>query len=268
MNPQKAIFITGAASGIGLETARLFANRGWFVGLFDVSEPRLAEIATELGSDRVCWRRLDVTSYEDCRAAVEFFTAKSGGRMDVLFNCAGVMRMGFFDVLPVEEHTRTAMVNFLGVVYSTYASLDALKKTPGARVVSMCSASAFYGVPELSVYSASKFAVRGFTEALNLELERYGIWVTDLIPPYVNTPMIQGQSYRAGTVRTLGANIKPGEIAELAWRAAHARKVHWVYTPLLKVLAVTSRLFPFLQRPTMKFLSRLPAAGGSKGSSE
>ncbi len=260
MNSRKAIFITGAASGIGLETARLFARRDWFVGLFDLNEKRLAEITAEIGEGRACCKRLDVSSVEDCRAAVEFFSAQSGGRMDVLFNCAGVMKMGFFDEVPIEEHTKTATVNFLGVIYSTYAALDLLKKTPQACVISMCSASAFYGVPELAVYSASKFAVRGLTEALNLELEGYGIWVTDLMPPYVNTPMISGQSYQAGTVKTLGAKIDPADIAELAWRAASGRKVHWVHTTLLKLLAFTSRLLPFLQRPTMKYLSRLPRA--------
>ena len=264
MSPRNAILITGAASGIGLETARLFAQRDWLVGLFDVNEKRLAEITAELGEERACWRRLDVSSYEDCRAAVDFFATKSGGRLDVLFNCAGVMCMGLFDAVPIEEHAKTVAVNFLGVVYSTYAALDLLKKTPGARVISMCSASAFYGVPELAVYSASKFAVRGFTEALNLELERYGIWVTDLIPPYVNTPMISGQTYQAGTVKTLGAKVTSAEIAGLVWQAAHGRKVHWVHTTLLKLLTVASRLLPFLQRPTMRYLSRLPRAGERK----
>jgi NAD(P)-dependent dehydrogenase (short-subunit alcohol dehydrogenase family) len=257
---RRSIFVTGAASGIGLATSRLFAKRGWFVGLFDVDEPRLREIAAEIGEASSTSGRLDVTSADDCRRAVELFAGRSGGRMDVLFNCAGIMRMGLFDEVPLDVHVRTAEVNFVGVIQSTYAALELLKRTPGARVVSMCSASAFYGVPEVATYSASKFAVRGLTEALNIELERHGIWVTDLMPPYVNTPMIRGQAVQAGTVKTLGIALAPEDVAELVWRAATGRrKVHWVPTLQLKIMAASSRLLPFLQRVSMRFLARLPA---------
>lgn len=255
---RQAIFVTEAASGIGRATARLFAGRGWFVGLFDVDAAGLDGAALEIGEQRSCRRSLDVTSYDDCQAALAFFAERSGGRLDVLFNCAGVMRMGLFDEVPIDVHARTAAVNFVGVVNGTHAALDLLKATPGARVVSMCSASALYGVPELAVYSASKFAVRGLTEALNIELERYGITVCDLMPPYVNTPMVSGQAYTAGTVKTLGVGLAPEDIAEIVWNAAHGKKVHWVPTAQLKILAFVSRLFPFVQRPSMRFLARLP----------
>ena len=90
---------------------------------------------------------------------------------------AGAGRYGTTWERDPAEWWQTFEVNVLGVVHCTYAALDRLRATPGAHVVSMSSASAFYGVPEHAVYSASKFAVRGFTEALNLELERDGIHV-------------------------------------------------------------------------------------------
>ena len=73
---RKTIFVTGAASGMGLETARLFAGEGWFVGGFDVNEAGLAALADELGADNCLVRRLDVTDREDYRAALDAFAAE------------------------------------------------------------------------------------------------------------------------------------------------------------------------------------------------
>jgi NAD(P)-dependent dehydrogenase (short-subunit alcohol dehydrogenase family) len=254
---RKTLFITGAASGIGAATARLFAGRGWFTGLFDVNESGLQALAEEIGAEGACWRTLDVTRYPDCRSAVAFFCERSAGRLDVLLNCAGILRMGLFESIPIEEQVKTVEINLVGVIHSIHAALDALKKTPGSRVISMSSASAVYGVPEVAVYSASKFAVRGLTEALDLELERHGITVCDLMPPYVRTPMVMNQAYQAGSVKTLGVHLGPEAIAEVVWSAAHRRKLHWVPTLQLKIMCALSRLLPFAQRPAMKFVSRI-----------
>ena len=265
MSTPRAIFITGAASGIGLETARLFASRGWFIGLFDVNEAGLRALAGEVGDDRCCWRVLDVTRYEDVREAVDFFADRTNGRMDVLFNCAGLLRMGPFQSIPIEEQRRQLEVNVIGVVNATFASFGILRETPDAHVVTMGSASGIYGVPELATYSASKFFVKGFTEALSLELERYGITVTDLMPAYVRTPLVTDQTYPHGTLSTIGVKLDPKWIAELVWKAAHGKKLHWVPTVELKVQSFFTRLVPAAARPVMRWLSRLrPAEEGGE----
>jgi NAD(P)-dependent dehydrogenase (short-subunit alcohol dehydrogenase family) len=255
MNPTRSIFITGAASGIGRETALLFARRGWRVGAADVDEEGLARLASELGGQGQTGR-LDVRDFAAFRARIAAFGEWTGGRMDALFNCAGVMRMGPFEATAIEEHLLTIGVNVIGVVHGVHAALDLLKATPGSHIVSMGSASGFYGVPDLATYSASKFFVRGLTEALNLELERDGITVTDLMPLYVDTPMIQGQTYRAGSLQTFGARLTPQQIAELVWKAVHARKVHWVPGALLKTLSYLGNVLPFLSKGTMRLLDR------------
>lgn len=253
-NDAKAILITGAASGIGRETARLFVSRGWRVGLIDVNEEGLAALAAELSPERCFTRKLDVRDGEDYRKAAAEFGAWSGGRMDALFNCAGIMRMGPFDRTSLEDHRRTVEINVLGVVNGIYASLDLLKKTPGAHVVSMGSASGIYGVPDLATYSASKFFVRGFTEALNIELAKDDITVTDLMPLYVDTPMVRTQTYRAGSLETFGAKLTPQQIAGVVWNAVHAKKVHWVPGALLKTLNYIGGALPFVSKPTMKLV--------------
>lgn len=256
MNGTKAIFITGAASGIGRETALLFARRGWKVGAVDLDEAGVTVLAGEIGAERCLAARLDVRDAAAWRERIDAFAAWTGRRMDVLFNCAGVMTMGPFETVPVETHRRTVEVNVIGVLNGIHASFGLLKATPGAHVVSMGSASGVYGVPDLATYSASKFFVRGLTEALNIELERHGIVVSDLMPLYVDTPMVRDQTYRAGSLETFGAKLTPAGIAELVWKAAHGRKVHWVPGAFLKSMRFFSGLMPFASRMTMKKLDR------------
>ncbi len=255
----RTIFITGAASGIGRETALLFSKRGWRIGAVDLDEAGLQSLAAEIGADR-CWSaRLDVRDYAAWQERLREFGSWSGWRMDALFNCAGIMRMGPFETTPIAEHVRTVEVNILGVMNGIHASLEMLKATRDAHVVTMCSASAVYGVPDLATYSASKFFIRGLTEALNLELEHLGIWVTDLMPLYVDTPMVRSQTYRAGSLETFGARLTPTEIAELVWEATRGRKVHWVPGVALKALNYLGGAMPFVSRPTMRLLDRRKA---------
>lgn len=252
---QQAIFITGAASGIGRETALLFARRGWRIGAADLDEAGLASLAGEIG-DGVRTARLDVRDAAAYADEIKAFGEWTGGRMDALFNCAGIMRMGPFGDVPLQEHVKTVEINVVGVLNGIHLSLDLLKATRGAHVVTMGSASGIYGVPDLSTYSASKFFVRGLTEALNIELERFGIVVTDLMPLYVDTPMVRTQTYRAGSLETFGAKLTPKEIAQLVWNAVHGEKVHWMPGMLLKALSYVGNALPFVSRPTMKMVDK------------
>ncbi len=188
MTPRRSIFITGAASGIGRQTALLFAARGWYVGLADIDAEGLAQLAREIGVDHCRTLALDVTDVPQYRAAIDAFTRSTGGRLDVLFNNAGILRMGCNEDIPLAQQHLTLDINVKGVLNGIYCALPALRATPGAHIVTMCSTSALYGMPELAVYSASKHAVHGLTEALDLELERYGITVSDVMAPYVTHP--------------------------------------------------------------------------------
>src|SRR5690606_3351307 len=106
--PMKHILITGAASGIGAASARLFHARDWRVGLLDVGAEPLAALAAELGG---AWHReLDVTDGEALNQALAAFCGE-GGVLDVLFNCAGVLRFGLFEEIALEEHARILQIN-------------------------------------------------------------------------------------------------------------------------------------------------------------
>jgi short-subunit dehydrogenase len=252
----KSIFITGAASGIGRETALYFSKRGWFVGLFDVNEEMLLKLFNEIEQrNNAFYREMDVTVADSVKQAVCAFTEKTGGKMDVLFNCAGILHMGHFERTHISDHRKIVEVNFLGILNCIDACLEALKNTPDARIINMSSLSSVYGVPELATYSATKFAVCGLTEALNIEFERYDIHVCDVIAPYVKTPMITGAGVKASSVERMGVHLTAEKVAETVWKAAHKKKVHWVVSMLGKMLVFFSWLFPFFKRPLTKFLA-------------
>ena len=166
---KKCIFITGAASGIGRETALFFAKKGWFTGIVDVNEDGLKQLETKIGPANCHVQMMDVTDPENVQNAIDTFAAETGGRMDVLLNNAGIIKFGFFETVDIADHLRIVDVNFKGCLNCIYYSLKYLRKTPGARIINMSSASALYGIPDVSVYSATKHALSAFTEALDFE---------------------------------------------------------------------------------------------------
>ncbi|MFH1032905.1 MAG: SDR family oxidoreductase [Pseudomonadota bacterium] len=258
MRQGNSIFITGAASGIGRETAKLFAAQGWFVGAADLDEGGLRSLQAEIGPDNCTHGVMDVTDPKGFKATVDDFAEKTGGKMDVLFNNAGILRMGPNEAIPLEQQHLTINVNVNGLLTGVACSLDYLKRTPGARIISMCSTSSVYGLPELAVYSASKHAVAALTEALDLELEQYGIAVSDIMAPYVSTPMVTAARTHAHSIESTGVNLKPEQIAALVWKAAHGRKRHWKIHYLTYVLFGTFWALPFLRRPMTKMLCLTP----------
>ena len=160
-NGRKSIFITGAASGMGRETARLFREKGWFIGGYDVNADGLRALEKELGADNCVVRRLDVTDKADYEKALAEFGAATGGKMDILYNNAGIGVGGFFDEQPFEDILRVVRVNFIGVLNGIHSAIGLLKATPGSLCFTTSSSSATYGMPGIAVYSATKHAVKG-----------------------------------------------------------------------------------------------------------
>ncbi len=231
MNPdRKAIFITGAAAGIGRETARLFASRGWFVGAFDLNARGLAELEAELRPGNGIFAALDVSSAVAFTGAVERFGAATGGRLDLLFNNAGTGVGGFLEEVAWADLMRVVNVNLLGVIIGIRAGIPLLKATPGSLCLTTSSSSSIFGTAGIAVYSATKHAVRGLTEALSIELKRFGVRAADLIPGLIDTSILP-QSMRAIAPPTgMWRLVPPSEVAAAVWSAYHADLLHW-YVP-------------------------------------
>jgi len=245
---QKTIFITGAAAGIGKATALLFAKKGWFVGLFDLDEQALNVLHQQIGIDKACVKVTDVAAPKSVKSAADYFSKQTQGRMDVLFNNAGILRMGTFRELDLIDHKKTLDVNVNGLINCTHICYDMLAKTPNAHIINMSSASAFYGIPELSSYSASKFAVRSLTESLNIEFECDDITVCDIAPGYVKTPMLKNQVHKAKSLDKIGITLTPENVAEKVWQSAHSKKIHHYMGMKVKVSPLLSPFTPIMKR--------------------
>lgn len=250
-NGRKSIFVTGAASGIGAATAKHFAGKGWFIGLYDIDEAGLSDRASEIGAEQCITGRLDVRDRAEWASVMEGYADATGGQMTTLFNNAGIGRHGWFEDIAPEDSDAIIDINVKGVINGVYAALPLLKATAGARIVNVASTAGFVGSPQLAVYSASKFAVRGFTEALDFELAPLDIKVTSLAPWFVDTPILD-------MGRTEAANQKMSDrltendtkiypvsmAAEAAWEAAHGKKQHYGVGPLSDRARLTARLLP------------------------
>lgn len=222
----QSIFITGAAAGIGRETARLFASRGWFVGAADRDEAALTALKDELGEDRCSIHVMDVVEEASVKQGLADFAVQSGGLLRVLHNNAGILKVGPFEDISAASHRNVVEVNVIGLMNVLHAAFPYLKATPDAQVINMSSASASYGIPDFASYSASKHAVRAMTEALDIEWEQHGIRVGDLMPPFVNTGMVQSNEGRSALFDNLGVNLTPEAIAAEVLAQVHRPRLH------------------------------------------
>ncbi|PKM29873.1 MAG: short-chain dehydrogenase [Gammaproteobacteria bacterium HGW-Gammaproteobacteria-11] len=227
---RQSIFITGAASGMGRETARLFQQQGWFVGAYDLNPSGLQDLQAELGADNCLIGQLDVSDKAAYEQAIEAFSTASGGRMDILFNNAGIAMRGLFDEMPFEQQMRLVQVNFIGVLNGIHCALPLLKATPNALCFTTSSSSATMGMPLIAVYSATKHAVKGLTEALSNEFRRYDIRVADVLPGLIRTGMPDDALLAAAAPTGPFRVIEAIEVAKVVWQAYQSDTLHW-YVP-------------------------------------
>jgi NAD(P)-dependent dehydrogenase (short-subunit alcohol dehydrogenase family) len=258
---RKSIFITGAGSGIGREVAILFAQRGWFVGLADIVEARLAETAAILPAASSFTHRLDVCDRLAWDEALAAFAQASGGAIHALFNNAGVGAGGMLHELAQDEIDLIIDVNIRGVIYGAQAAYPYLKASaPDAVLINTSSAAGIYGTAGLAVYSATKFAVRGLTEALDVEWFFDRIRVRSLMPGFVDTPILNGpnnrksnQSRRESIVNTGLSFVPIRAVAETVWRVANGRgRLHNVVGVAANQFGMASRWMPSLLRRLLR----------------
>lgn len=251
----RTAFITGAARGIGRRTAEILLDRGWAVGVYDIDRADWAE-----GRDRAVTGTIDVRDPAQWERALAEFAEAAGGRVDVVVNNAGVLYGGAFADADFATDERIIDVNVKGVAFGARAALPYLRASRG-QLINLASAAAIYGTPDMATYSASKFAVRGLTEALDYEWRELGIRVAALWPLFTDTGMLDGVS-TTGTDR-LGVRLTPDDVAAAVVgciddgygddgrrRAPKVpAKVHYPVGMQAKVLSAGARMSPaFLTR--------------------
>jgi NADP-dependent 3-hydroxy acid dehydrogenase YdfG len=253
---KKSIFITGAAMGIGKAVATLYATRGWHVGITDIDESGLESLKKKFG-DRIAYCAImDVTDSDRVATVIDEFAKMTGGKIDVFFNNAGVAWLDPFEEQPLSNHHATLDVNNRGILNCAYYSFPYLKNARGT-LVNMCSQAANYGVPWEATYSASKFWIRGFTEALNIEWQKHGIYVCSIWPNFVDTPMMEKCSSTLS--KRVGTNLTTQDVTKTIWRAVQLNmkfRVHWRVDKLgWKILSISGAMGPqFITRYFFKKL--------------
>ena len=187
----KVALISGAGRGQGAEHARRFVAEGARVMLGDILDDDGRVMADKLGAE-AHYVHLDVTSETDWAAAVAT-TVDLYGRLDILINNAGIIRIGGLADTSVEEYLRVVRVNQLGCFLGMRSVIDALKTTGGGSIINTSSIHGLQGVPGIFSYVASKFAIRGMTKAAALELGHAGIRVNSVHPGLIDTAMIRAE---------------------------------------------------------------------------
>jgi NAD(P)-dependent dehydrogenase (short-subunit alcohol dehydrogenase family) len=196
----KVALITGASSGLGRGAALRLAERGVHVALAARTHDALQEVAgavERLGSGALVVPT-DVSDAEACRQAVEQ-TVNRFGRLDILLCSAGLSMRCLFEGSSLEAMERVMRVNFFGTLYATHHALPHVKKARGS-LVAVSSLTGKRGIPSYALYGASKFAIQGLYEALQVELRHDGVHVGILSPAFVDTPLRKN---------VLGADGKP-----------------------------------------------------------
>jgi NAD(P)-dependent dehydrogenase (short-subunit alcohol dehydrogenase family) len=231
-NGRKTIFITGAASGIGLASARRFAAEGWFVGLSDIDAAGLNAALTAIGPDNGATYKLDVRDREAWDNALGDFGKLTGGKLDALLNNAGIARFGNLEALSEADCDLQIDINIRGVIHGARAGLGLLKAGRG-RLINVASCAGLYGSPKLAVYSATKFAVRGLSEALDVEYAAHGVSVACVMPWFVETPILNAGA--SGSNESMSDALKKGglevypveDAAEVVFKSATGKDLHY-----------------------------------------
>lgn len=183
----KVALVTGGARGIGEGIVRRFVAEGAKVLITDLLDEQGAALAEELG-DAAAFLHHDVTSRPDWDEAVGAAEARFG-RLDTLVNNAGVLFFAGFEGYSDQQIDTLMDVNVKGVIYGCQAAIPAIERAGGGSIVNMSSADGIAGANAVSVYCATKFAVRGLTRALALELGPRKIRVNSIHPGGIYTPL-------------------------------------------------------------------------------
>jgi NADP-dependent 3-hydroxy acid dehydrogenase YdfG len=221
----KTVFITGAAGGIGLATARHFASKGYFVGLYGRNQEALDAAMAGGGFPNACAGLCDVTSRHSIDAALADFATHTEGQLHILVNNAGVLSGGAFEDVEPQSHDLMIDVNVKGFTHVAQAGFPYLRDTPGACLVNLCSASSIHAVPNVAVYCATKFYVNGLNQALHLEWARHDIRVTCIKPTMVNTSMANNAQSSTGSSEAI--SLQPEDIAVAIDRAVSGNRISY-----------------------------------------
>ena len=271
MFKDKTAVITGAGSGIGRALALLFAREGAFVAISDVNTDNLSEterLAREAGAAGVHSKQLDVSNRDAMFAYAEEIAAAHKS-VDVVVNNAGLTVVANFANGALDDFYRVMDVNFNGVVYGSKAFLPHLQQSSGS-LVNISSVFGLFGVPTQSAYCASKFAVRGFTESLWIEMKDTGVHIACVHPGGIKTNIARNAKITENLDEADGdpgdrfeqaARTTPERAAEVIVDGIRKRKSRILIGGDARIMSLLSRFFPVSYKSAMARLSNRNKSG-------
>ena len=247
----KVVLITGASSGFGARAAHLFAKEGAKVVLAARRLNRLQDLVNEIQDDggEALAVPVDVANLAEINLMVQS-TLDFYGKIDILFNNAGFGRLDWLENLSMERDIETQIaVNLTGLIQVTRAVLPHMIKQGEGHIINMSSVAGFTAAPLYSVYAATKFGVRGFTDALRLEVRHLGIRVSGIYPGPATTEFSQhtGDNVIKKSMNTpawlrMTSDFVAEQVIKVAKRPRRKLVIPWAFNLVIWL----SNLFPFL----------------------
>jgi len=242
------VIITGASSGIGASVARLFAQEGYRVSLAARRLDRLEAIAEEIEAKggRALAVQTDLSKYEDIQKLIAA-TLAHYHQVDVLVNNAGFGRLKWLEELdPVVDIQAQLQINLVATILVSREILPHMIERRAGHIINMASLGGFVATPTYTIYSASKFGVRGFTEALRREVGVYGVHVTGIYPGGVKTEFKQhtGADRKTGRTTPDSLRLEPEEVAQAILNAVHHPRREVIIPRLMRFSVWMNLLFP------------------------
>ena len=240
MSDAPVILITGASSGIGAATARRFARAGYRVVLAARRQERLQALAGELRLDggQVLPVAADMGQLDQIQELVRVALA-AYGRIDILFNNAGFGCLDWLEQLEPEHGVQELIqVNLTGLIWMAQAVLPSMLEQRSGHIINMSSVAGLLAPPTYTVYSATKFGARGFSEALRREVRLFGIHVSGIYPGVVVTEFAGHKDFdsRTGINSPGWLTLSADQVAEAVWRLARRPRrmlvIPWQYYPV------------------------------------
>jgi len=264
----KTVVITGGSRGLGLELARVFAREGANLALLARNASTLEAARNELEkfAPHVLTIACDVRKQQEVERAVQH-TVRTFGRIDVLVNNAGVMQVGPFESMTMEDYLNAMDTHAWASLYSILAAVPHMKANGGGRIVNIVSIGGKIAVPHMAPYVMSKFAQAGLSEALSTELSREKIFVTSVYPGLMRTgshvnARFKGKNRQEFAWFSIGAgmpllSINAARAAQQIVEACRRGLDTLVLTPAARAATVAKTLSPSLVIRSLRAVNRL-----------
>lgn len=261
--------VTGGASGIGRALCEELARRGAVVVVADLDEAGARAVAEGIGG-RASWAALDVRDAAAVKRVVEE-TAAAHGRLDYLFNNAGLAVTGEVRDLDLEHWRKVIDVNLWGVLHGIAAAYPILVRQGSGHIVNTASLAGLLGIPCSSPYATTKFAVVGLSQNLRVEAEDLGVKVSAVCPSYIRTGIFDASTYVRSSKEEILSLIpfkmmEAGEAVRQILRGVERNQALIVLPSYARLLWRLARLFPgmplWLNRKSVRDLRKRQAVGG------